>query len=126
MTSGRFAAAILACALAGVAGPSSNRTTEFTGTLQVGGTSNHTFQVSRNGEYDVRITAFNPPLGSFVGIAFGQLSGAVCVPLANNSFATVNRTVLSGPIFSGTYCVAIYDVGALTQAHTYTIRVSHP
>lgn len=121
------AAAVLATsACGGVTSPSKNRTEDFSGTLEVGGQNTHTFNTNKNGEYEVRITALAPSSNAFIGVIVGRQAGGSCFPEANNPFAQLSRLALSGPIFSGGYCVSVYDPGSLSQSQNYTIQVSYP
>lgn len=127
LTAAIGAAFILAAtACGGVTSPSSNRTLDIPGVLQVGDQNTHTFTASKNGEYEVRITALAPSSTAYIGIAVGRQAGGSCFTEANNPFAQLNRLALSGAAFSGGYCVTVYDPGSLSEAQTYTIRVSHP
>ena len=119
---------MVSAACGGIIDPSENDITELTGTLQVNDESEHQFSVDRNGEFSIRLTALTPDANAVVGVAFGDLIGGGCAysPFYTNNFATLNRTALTGPINRGTFCVAVFDVGTLTTAQTYTLQVSHP
>jgi hypothetical protein len=119
--------------LAGVAGackgvidPSDNQIREFTGTLPVGGQKTHDFNVGRNGEFEVKITALTPNPDAFLGLAYGPIVNGQCSAYPPNYFAQINRIALAGPITSGPYCLLVFDVGSLAQPANYTLRVSHP
>jgi hypothetical protein len=124
-----FAALLAATgACGGISSPSDNRIEDLSGTLQVAGRQVHQFSSGRNGEYSIRITALSPDSNTIVGVSFGQVFEGVCQldPFSTNNFATLNRTALTGAITRGTFCTAVFDVGALTVAQTYTLQVSHP
>jgi hypothetical protein len=120
------AAGILSLSCGGVTSPSQNKTPTFSGTLAVGGYNSHQFNVDNNGEFSVKITALSPATTTFVGTRWGQ--GSNCeFALQQNNFSTLNQPALVGAVFQkGAYCVAIFDVGALTAPQTYTLTVSHP
>jgi hypothetical protein len=62
-----------------------------------------------------------------VGISLGTLAGATCTVVLHNDNAVVTSS-LSGTVstLAGSLCLRIYDVGALTEAITYTLTVTHP
>jgi len=131
----RFAAAIaLAVIVAAASGchgittPSSNRSEDFPGTLQPKSQNSHTFSVSNTGEFTVKLTAWGPNPSLFVGLALtqGNSDGSCGGTLQQNNLVLPNAQALGGQIFSGKYCVFIFDVGTMTAAQTYTINVSHP
>ena len=123
-----FAAILTTAACGGIIDPSDNRVVEFSGTLQVANQTEHQFSVDKNGEFSMRFTAFAPDANTAVGLAFGQILEGFCRldPFQTNNFAQLNRTALTGPISRGTFCVLVFDSGALTAAQTYTLQVSHP
>ena len=120
---------VVLAACGGVTDPSDNRSTPFSGTLQVGGPANtHEFSSSKNGEFEIRLTALSPNRNVFIGIGFGQMFGGACQQIFGyvNNFAQVDRSALAGPINKAAYCAYVFDSGALTETSTYTITVSHP
>jgi hypothetical protein len=120
--------ALIAVGCGGVVSPSQNKTEEFTGTLAPGGGRTfHTFTSSAGGEYSVLVTSLTPVSNVFFGIGFGQvLSDGSCQLIQQNNLSVVNNIALTGTIVKGTFCVAIYDIGAFTTTETYTLKVSHP
>lgn len=124
--------ALCAAAAAGCKGittPSSNVTNTFSGTLAQGSLNGHAFSVSKTGEFTVKLTAWGPNTNLLVALALtaGNNDGSCTTQaLQQNNFTTLNTQALGGQIFSGKYCVVIFDIGTLTAAQTYTISVSHP
>jgi len=120
------AAGYLSISCGGTTSPSDNQQEPFSGTLAVGGVARHPVTVNNTGEFSIKITALSPTVTAFVGTVWGQ--GANCeLPLQQNNFSTLNTPALVGAVLQkGQYCVAIYDVGALTVAQNYTLVVSHP
>jgi hypothetical protein len=102
-------------------------TDNFSGTLQVGATNTHTFNVSQVGTLTATLTAVGPPATVFVGFAVGTYSGTTCT-LA----ATINTQASATPQLSGTasvtgqWCIQVSDIGNLSAPATYTITVAHP
>ena len=119
-----FAVSCVACG--GISSPSQNQQETFSGTLQVGSSARFPVNVGNNGEFSVKITQLSPTPTAIVGTVWAQ--GSNCeVPLQQNSFSTLNTPALVGAIFQkGAYCVAIFDIGALTVAQNFSIVVSHP
>jgi hypothetical protein len=111
-------------------------TETFTGTLSVQNVSSHSFMISRSGRITITLTAVTPPPTSEgpsspeVGIGIGIPSGLTCVlNLGNGTTATVTAAStpqISGIVIAGTFCVAVYDVGNLTETVDYTLAVAHP
>ena len=112
----------------GVSSPSQNRTSTFSGTVQVGSFGpNHPFSVDKNGEMSVRMTAVSPASVTVLGTQLTQsVSGSCNSLITREPFTGLNRDVLQFPVNKGNYCVTMYDSGGLTQAQNYTIQVSHP
>jgi hypothetical protein len=63
-----------------------------------------------------------------VGLALTQAASdnSCGLLIQQNTFVVPNGQGLGGQIFSGRYCVVVFDPGTLTAAQTYTITVSHP
>jgi hypothetical protein len=124
-----FVLAVAGCltiSCGGVTSPSQNQQEPFSGTLEVGGIRRFPVTVNNTGEFSVKITALSPTVTAFVGTVWAQ--GGNCeIALQQNSFSTLNSPALVGAILQkGQYCVAIFDVGALTVAQNFTLVVSHP
>jgi len=131
----RFAAAVavgllvlMGSACHGITTPSSNVSQDFTGTLQPRTQNSHTFSVSKTGEFTIKLTAWAPNANLLTGLALtqGNSDGTCGGTLQQNTLVSLNVQALGGQIFSGRYCVFIFDVGTLTAAQNYTINVSHP
>jgi hypothetical protein len=122
-----LAAVLIGSACGDIIDPSDNKIEDFSGTLAVGGSNGHEFSVSKNGEFEIKITALSPNADAVIGVAYGQFQGSQCLTLQSNPFGQINRVVLAGFINSGRYCVSVFDLaGTISQPENYTIRVSHP
>jgi hypothetical protein len=119
-------AALAGCG--GVTDPSKNQTQTFNGTVQVGGTSSQTFNVSKSGEISAAVTSFNPVLasGTLFGVAWGQVLSGQCSLISLNQFAVTGATVVSSAVTPGTYCISIIDEGFFKVNEDYVLSVSHP
>lgn len=126
----RFAALLLAAsavACGGIVDPSQNRTDNFSGTLQPGGTFIQPFNASKSGEYSISVTSTTPTTTSGVlGVGFGQMVSGSCSPWTLNAYATVGRTGSTGAIQQGSWCAIVYDPGILTTATSFQGWVKHP
>lgn len=113
----------------GISSPSNNTVVPFSGTLAPQGGAGHFFNVSKTGEYTVKLTAIAPTSNALVGLALvaGNSDQSCSTSVfQQNNFVSLNVQALGGQIISGRYCVLIYDVGGISVAQTYTITVSHP
>jgi hypothetical protein len=136
----RLTLAFLACALAvsacgndstsgTVSTPTVTRTTDtFSGTVQVGGRTFHSFPVSQTGMTDVTLTATTPSTTVVMGLAIGTTGDGGCTSLAGASSNVVAGSTpqITGLTTAGTLCVQIYDVGQATGPVGYTVTVTHP
>jgi hypothetical protein len=142
---GALALSVVAAACAeddpGIVQPDVNPATvteTFTGTLSVQSVSSHSFIISRSGRITVTLTAVSPPPTSEgpsspevgVGIGIPNPSGLTCVLNLGDRTTTTTTAAstpqISGIVIPGTFCVAVYDVGKLTEAVDYTVAVAHP
>ena len=119
-------AGLLTMSCGGVTSPSQNQQETFSGTLQIGGAARFPVNVANTGEFSVKITALSPTATAFVGTLWAQ--GSNCeLGIQQNNFSTLNSPALVGAVLQkGAHCVAIFDVGALTVAQTFSLVVSHP
>lgn len=125
-------AGVLTMSCGGIIDPSTNQVETFSDTVAKGGISRgFAFTVAKTGEFTVKITALAPAssVTLFVAYSYALSDGscsAVPQPL-QQSPAPLNAPALSGQIYSGRYCVYVYDyVGTLTAPATFTVTVSHP
>jgi hypothetical protein len=111
----------------GVVGPSQNQIEEFAGAVEpLGEGEQHEFQVSRNGEFEIRLSALQPSAGVILQVLLARFAGGFCDQVVGVNFAQLNAIALTGAITTGRYCVVVYDEGFITERVTYTLRVSHP
>ena len=105
--------------------PSNPTTDTFTGTLQPQTTNTHDFTVAQSGELDVTLAITSLPVA--LGLGVGQPSTAAgCLLLHSVSTAAGSTPQITGTAtVSGNFCVAIYDVGNMTDPVDYTITVTH-
>jgi hypothetical protein len=101
-------------------------TQSFTGTVAVGGSSFFTFTVAQAGKVDVTLTSLGG--SSPVGLGIGTPNGTSSCQVTTSSQST---TAGSSPQVSatetvGTYCVSVFDAGALAASTTFAVSVAHP
>ena len=101
----------------------------FTGSVPVGGSDVHSFVVNlANGQVTADLTAAGPPTTILMGLGIGSLSNGTC-----SLFPNLSVVVSPGPspqtggnnVPSGTYCVAIFDVGNQLVDVSYSVTVTH-
>ena len=114
------------CGSSSPATPSTPPVTDtLTGTLDPTNLNAHTFTASAGGTATITLVSLDPPVQA-VGIGLGAVTNGNCSLQVTNSPFTAGaiwETTLAG---AGQYCVAIYDIGFLTQSETYSIKVVHP
>jgi hypothetical protein len=113
----------------GVIDPSKNQVENFSGVVTVGGVFTKTYSWSKNGEIEVGMTSVTPtPTNGPLAMYVGQPDGAGnCLQLGYGpTQAIVNRPVQFGVLNKGTYCLAVYDPGALTVSANISGTFSHP
>ena len=121
------AAALFTISCGGIVDPSKNQMQEFSGTVTPQGFTSHSFSVNKTGEISVKITALAPLNNVPLGILWAQAtSDGSCVAVIQSGVGNLGVPAITGQIFSGNYCVLVYDLGILSEAETYTIVVSHP
>ncbi|HEV3058420.1 MAG TPA: hypothetical protein VGY48_09225 [Vicinamibacterales bacterium] len=108
--------------------PSSNTET-FSGALpQQSTVVAGTFTVSQTGTVSVTLVSDSASSAVALGLGIGTPNGTTgCTLTTSTSNAVAGSAAqISVTENSGSYCVALYDVGNLTAAVTYTITVAHP
>jgi hypothetical protein len=101
-------------------------------TLNVGQSQFYSFSTLTQGQTDITLVSLRPTgsvnvtLSPTVGLGLGTPQGTDCA-LSNATNTTPALTAqLSVATNVSTYCVKIADIGNLTGAVDYTIRVLHP
>jgi hypothetical protein len=104
----------------------------FTGTVAVGSSDLHNFNVAVSGTVNITLTAAGPPPTISMGLGVGNPSTSngspVCTLLSGGVVNATASTAaqLSGTVVAGAYCVAVFDNGSgQAAAVTYTVVVSH-
>ena len=104
------------------------KTENFSGTVQVNGSAVHNFTVENSGQVSVTLTAASPPANVVMGIGVGTPGDNACGLLSGASVSTSagSSAQLTGVVSPGMLCVKIFDVGSQTAAVAYTVTVMHP
>jgi hypothetical protein len=97
----------------------------FSGTINVNGAFTHPFIAGRAGSIAAQLTALSPDETVTIGLLLGTWNGVACQAVISNDAAKQSTTVLGTATAPGSLCVRIYDVGGLTAATNYEIRVDH-
>jgi len=137
-----FAAAALAVAMSACGGGNNATGTEptviagsstalFEGQLEVGGSAFYSFTVQATGLANVMLasvtTTKEPGTSSPVvlGLALGTPLGTDCT-ITNSLPASAGLTSqLVNSLTPGVYCARVYDIGNLTSAVNFAIRIVH-
>jgi hypothetical protein len=97
----------------------------FSGAVTVNGAFTHPFTVTRAGSVTAQITALSPDDTVTLGLALGTWSGIACQVIIANDTAKLSAAVLGTATAPGSLCVRVYDVGGLTTATNYDVKVEH-
>jgi len=124
------AAAVSMAACGGIASPSSQTSTDFSGVVQPLGQASKEFSVSKTGELEITLQSLSPrPVVGFLAVAVGQPTGGFCAALGAYivSQAATGQQYAFPQITRGTYCVLVADAnGVLTAPAAFTLRLVHP
>jgi hypothetical protein len=103
-----------------------NSTQSFTGTVSVGGSSFFTFTVTQAGKVNVTLTTLGGT--SPVGLGIGTPNGSTSCQVTTSSQSTTagSSPQVSATETAGTYCVSVFDAGALAASTTFSVTIDHP
>ena len=118
--------AVLAGGCDGVIDPSQNQVDDFPGTIEPLGTVRHDFNVSKSGEFEIKITALSNA-DAILLMAYGPETGGCNGVTLGTAYRQLNQIGFGGLIQPGRYCAYLQDdVGTLRGPTTYNLRISHP
>jgi hypothetical protein len=119
--------------------PTSPTTTEvvtarvvvFSGTLSVGGSRFYSFTASQAGTATLTLASLargtnGPAVPATVGLGLGIPSGADCAMTSSVTTGAMLTAQITGDLQPGIYCARIADVGRLTEAVSFAIRIVFP
>lgn len=107
--------------------PTTSPVTEtFSSQLFVGGSASRSFTAAKNGSATVTLVSAGPPSTVKVGFGIGvpDTAGSGC--LFTRSTESAAGATFTLPVDAGTYCVRVYDVGALTANITFSVTIVRP
>jgi hypothetical protein len=104
----------------------------FSGTVVQGSSDPHAFTIrqastSQPGNIDAVITSIGPLSTITVGLGLGvwDATAQSCSLQISSNAAKLNLTLSATISAPGDICVAVYDVGNITDTITYTVQVTH-
>ena len=108
--------------------PTTVVTDTFTGTITRNGATSHPFPIvsGAGGDVTAVLRAIAPDSAAVVGMSLGTWNGTACQAVISNDRATVASSILGRATSTGTLCVRIFDVGAITEPQDYEVQVQHP
>jgi hypothetical protein len=103
-------------------------TETFSGTININGAATHSVFTSATGAVTATLTSLGENAPAKVGFSLGTLSttGTCTVVLYNDNAVVTTALIGTVSTLSGSLCVRVYDVGALTESVPYTFTVDHP
>ena len=103
-------------------------TDTFTGTVTRNGATSHPFPItaSAGGSVTATLKTISPDGAAVVGMSLGTWNGTACQAVISNDRATMAASILGTATSTGTLCVRIFDVGALSEPQDYEVEVIHP
>lgn len=108
--------------------PTTSPVTEtFASQLFVAGSASRSFTAAKAGTATVTLVTAGPPSTVKLGFGIGvpDALGSGCLFTRSSEAATAG-TSFSLPVDAGTYCVRVYDVGAMTANITFSITIVRP
>lgn len=117
---------IAAAACGSATSPSATTTDSLGGVLQTGGINIHTFEASKAGDISITLTSLDTLPAAVVGMALGTANAGSCAVQYRYEGFKVGTVWTTSIITRGSYCIVIYDTGAITQNVNYGFKVTHP
>lgn len=109
--------------------PTTSPVTEtFSGQFIPGGGASRAFTAASSGTVSLTLTSITLATGATAGFGIG-------IPQANNAGCLLNQVVqaagsatpqITATVEAGTYCVRVYDTGALTVPVAFSITIVRP
>lgn len=102
-------------------------TSTFASRLTVRGSASRTFTASTAGAVTVTLASAGAP-STVVGLGIGVPNGGVSRCTLSTSLNTTGGSTaqISATVDPGSYCVAIYDVGTLTDSIDFSMTIVYP
>ncbi len=121
------AAGAIACGSSTETSPSTTTATSpvtetWTGIIGPGGAASRSFSTTLSGTLTATLTSSDVPLG--LGIGVPRLGGSGC-RLTMSQVDAAGQTE-SIPADAGSYCVQVFDDGAIEKQATFAVTIVHP
>ncbi|HZP48722.1 MAG TPA: hypothetical protein VFB07_09325 [Vicinamibacterales bacterium] len=101
-------------------------TETFTGTLTIGGSNLHQFQVNQIGGLKVTLNDVTPSAAVLLSVGTPSAATGACAALSGLTTVASPSAQISGTAtVTGNFCVSVADVGNLVESVSYTISVTH-
>ena len=101
-------------------------TETFSGTLLQLGTNSHQFTINQIGGIRVSLTKIDPSAAVSIGVGTPSTTSGTCLAISNlTAVASVGVQISGTATLTGSFCVAVTDVGNLVEPVTYEITVLH-
>ena len=101
-------------------------TDTFVGQFPVGGSAARSFSAASAGSAAITLTQIGPPADVTVGLGVGipQSDGAGCYLTETVSAGAGSQLTVA--VEAGTYCVRLFDTGALTSQVAFSVTIVRP
>ena len=101
-------------------------TDTFTGTLTVLGTNSHPFVVNEVGGVKVTLTSVDPKAKLSIAVGTPSTTTGLCIAINSVTTDPGPQPQLAGTAsVKGPFCLAVSDVGNITESTSYTVTVLH-
>ena len=103
-------------------------TDTWSSTLAPRGTSSRSLVIPTAGTVTVTLASIALPATTEVGLGIGISSpgGSGCFLSTSINASVASASTLTTAVDPGTYCVALYDLGTLTEVVGFRVSISHP
>ena len=86
----------------------------------------HVFSTSSNGEVTITLVSLSPLGNATVGVGLGVAANNSCNLQYTTELFRVGAVWTTTLGNKGSYCVAIYDTGQISQNVNYQLKITHP
>ena len=103
-------------------------TETFAGQFAVGGAAARSFSSASAGTATITLTQIGPPADVTIGIGIGipQSDGSGCYLTQSVTAGAAAAPQLTAAVEAGTYCVRLFDTGALTSQVAFSVTIVRP
>jgi len=103
-------------------------TETFAGQFTPGGSAARSFTSASSGTTSITLTQIGPPADIAVGLGVGipQSNGAGCYLTTSVVTGASSTPQITAAVEAGTYCLRLFDTGALTSQVAYSVTIVRP